>query len=201
MPSTTHNLHLLADELRQFGLHTGEQFAAHTPAGNRYDLCALAYLVTSDIDGIPAAFFEDEAASLALIEACVPAMAVIRAISDALPTEPCETDGVPDYIDHVSNWASTPAPLHTEPPTVREVIACVLTAATAAQTDIEGIRRVRFHGAAANHVISNPSRKPLATVCGQRVALTVNGQPHDKALPADAKVTCTACQILTQTAA
>jgi hypothetical protein len=122
------------------GLHTGDQFAANT--GRRacldapLDICAAVYLAATG--NLPSEFFTDEVISLAIIGASAPAMAAIRAISDALDSEACETEiepgtRVPDYIEHVSNWAATASPIHPKrPPTVDEVIGCILRAAQAA---------------------------------------------------------------------
>ncbi|MFF8544761.1 hypothetical protein ACF060_31245 [Streptomyces werraensis] len=87
------------------GLHIGSQFATNT--GRRssleapLDICAAVYAAVTGL--VPDVFFTDEVASVELIESSELAMAAIRAISGALDTEPCETNGVPDYIEHVSN--------------------------------------------------------------------------------------------------
>jgi hypothetical protein len=113
------------------GLHTGDQFAAPGPRG-ALDICAAVYIAAEK--KTPPEFFTDEAASLRLIESSAKAMAAIRAISDALDNEPCETEiepgtRVPDYIEHVSNWAATRAPFAPAPPTTSEVIGRILRAA------------------------------------------------------------------------
>ncbi|WP_086560978.1 hypothetical protein [Streptomyces africanus] len=119
------------------GLHTGTQFAANT--GRRatldapLDICAAVYLATTG--DLPDVFFTDEVASLAIIGASSPAMAAIRAISEVLDSSVCETEmepgtWVPDYIEHVSNWAATACPVEPKrPPTVDEVIGRILRAA------------------------------------------------------------------------
>src|SRR5215207_10276647 len=114
MPSTAQNLHAMAGFIDRYGLHTGDQFARNDPGIPLFDICALAY-VTAECCSPPREFFTDEDASLRLIEASAPAMAVIRVISDALHSEPCVdviAPGVevPNYIEHVSNWAATPPP-------------------------------------------------------------------------------------------
>ncbi|MGW4270794.1 hypothetical protein ACWEGQ_00150 [Streptomyces seoulensis] len=129
---TAHVLRKLATVISTEGLHTGHQFAAHGPM-DKLDVCAIAYTIAEDAPA-PAAFFTDECASIALIEASEPAMAAIRAISAALDTEPCETNGQPDYIEHVSNWTAIPAPFATAPPTISEVIGRILRAAQHAAT-------------------------------------------------------------------
>lgn len=108
------------------GLHTGNQFAG-TYTG--LDICAAIY--TAATDELPTEFYSDEATSLSTIEASADAMTAIRAVSDALDTQACETDGHPDYIEHVSNWAATPAPFETAPPTANEVIGRLLRTADA----------------------------------------------------------------------
>lgn len=113
------------------GLHIGSQFATNT--GRRssleapLDICAAVYAATTG--RVPDVFYTDECASLALIESSEPAMAAIRAISEALDSQPCETNGQPDYIEHVSNWAATRAPFAPTPPTTSEVIGRILRAA------------------------------------------------------------------------
>lgn len=116
------------------GLHRGEQFASF----GRLDVCAAIYLATHGRP-VPAEFYTDEDASIRLIECSAPAMQAIRALSDALDTEPCFTEivpghEVPDYIEHVSNWASTAPIGHTDPPTTSEVIGRILRTAVSHQT-------------------------------------------------------------------
>ncbi|MEV5451650.1 hypothetical protein [Streptomyces sp. NPDC052535] len=122
--SLFNDLHGTAYLLHHGGLHTGTQFASHD---GPLDVCAAAYAITEGT--LPDAFYNDECASLDLIEASDQAMAVIRAISAALETEPCETNGVPDYIEHVSNWAATPPIGEHFPPSTSEVIGRILRAA------------------------------------------------------------------------
>ncbi|MFE0207068.1 hypothetical protein [Streptomyces sp. NPDC058985] len=127
MPSTRRVLRRMATVINTQGLHCGEQFAAHGPM-DQLDICAIAYTVAEDRPA-PAVFFTNDVDSSALIEASEPAMAAIRAISAALDSEPCETDGRPDYIEHVSNWAAT-APIGEHfPPSTSEVIGRILRAA------------------------------------------------------------------------
>ncbi|MFE6474554.1 DUF6197 family protein [Streptomyces rochei] len=137
MRTTTRALQLAAHLLSHRGLHTGEQFAVRTGS---LDICAAVYMAAEkyalpDRLDVPAAFFTDECASLDLIEASEPTMAAIRAISAALDTEPCETNGVPDYIEHVSNWAATPPIGEHFPPRTSEVIGCILRAADSIARD------------------------------------------------------------------
>ena len=127
MNSTAQTLHAIAYYIDQYGLHTGEQFA-DSDQMFRFDICALAYIV-GETSAWPPVFFTDEVASIELIESSEPAMAAIKVISAALDSEPCETNGVPDYIEHVSNWAATPPVGETTPPTVSEVIGRILRAA------------------------------------------------------------------------
>lgn len=126
--STAHVLEQAACLLHLNGLHTGDQFAVPGPRG-ALDICAAVYIAAEK--RTPPQFHTDECTSLVIIESSEPAMAAIRAISASLDTEPCETDGQPDYIEHVSNWAATPAPFHTEPPSTSEVIGRILRAANA----------------------------------------------------------------------
>ncbi|MET8571831.1 hypothetical protein [Streptomyces sp. NPDC004783] len=126
MATTARILEQAACLLHLNGLHTGDQFAAPGPRG-ALDVCAAVYVAAEK--KTPVQFFTDECASLDLIRASEPAMAAIRAISAALDTEPCETNGAPDYIEHVSNWAATPPIGETTPPTTSEVIGRILRAA------------------------------------------------------------------------
>ncbi|WP_042174626.1 hypothetical protein [Streptomyces sp. NBRC 110035] len=130
MATTAMNLHVMAAYANLHGIHTGDQFAT----GDRLDICAIAYVVAKDCPA-PPVFYTDECASLDLIEASEPAMDAIRAISASLHSEPCETNGQPDYIEHVSNWAATRAPFSSAPPTPSEVIGRILRAALALDTD------------------------------------------------------------------
>jgi hypothetical protein len=135
MRSTAQNLQDMAGYISRYGLHTGDQLAAFDPAAPM-DICAVAYIVAERC-GPPAEFYTNEDASLAIISASAPAMAAIRAISDALDSEACETEiepgtRVPDYIEHVSNWAATASPVEPKrPPTVDEVIGRILRAVQA----------------------------------------------------------------------
>lgn len=132
MNSTRFVLRKMATVISTQGLHTGDQFAQHGPM-DKLDICAVAYTVAEQRPA-PPEFFTDEVASLRLIECSAKAMAAIRAISNVLDTEPCETEiepgtRVPDYIEHVSNWAATRAPFSSAPPTISEVIGRILRAA------------------------------------------------------------------------
>lgn len=121
------------------GIHTGDQFAAPGPLGPRLDICAIAYM-QAEGGTVPPEFYNDEDASIRLIESSAGAMAAIRAISDALDSNVCETEVapgcyVPDYIDHVSNWVATASPVSPKRlPTVSEVIGRILRAANRTQT-------------------------------------------------------------------
>jgi len=124
MLTTAAILRRAARILTHEGLHTGDQFAG-TYTG--FDVCAALYIAAED--EVPTEFFSDEATSLDTIAASQPAMAAIKAVSDALDTDACETNGQPDYIEHVSNWASTTAPFETAPPPANEVIGRLLRTA------------------------------------------------------------------------
>lgn len=130
MQDTTYTLNRAAYLLTFLGLHTGEQFAASD--SDALDVCAAIYFAAEGT--FPQEFVTDEVTSLALIEASAGAMQAIRALSAALDSEPCETEiapgvTVPDYIEHVSNWAATPPIGETTPPTTAEVIGRILRAA------------------------------------------------------------------------
>lgn len=139
MRATHHVLEDLAAFITCYGLHTGDQFAATGPHGyNQLDICAIAYVVAEAAD-VPVEFFTDELTSLAIIEASAPAMSAIRAISDVLDSSVCEDEiapgmYVPNYIDHVSNWAATTPIGEKQPPTVDEVIGRILRAANTLAT-------------------------------------------------------------------
>lgn len=138
MHGTAQDLQAMATFISRYGLHTGTQFAAPGPSAPM-DICAVAYIVAEHW-GPPAEFYTDEVASLALIQSSARAMAAIRAISNVLYSDVCETEiapgeTVPDYIEHVSNWAATASPVPPKrPPTVSEVIGRILRAANHAQT-------------------------------------------------------------------
>ncbi|WP_055695808.1 hypothetical protein [Streptomyces prasinopilosus] len=139
--STHRVLRRMATVINTQGLHRGEQFAVRGPI-DHLDICAIAYVVAEDRPA-PAVFFTDECASLDLIEASEPAMTAIRAISAVLSSDVCETNGQPDYIEHVSNWAATTPTNATRPPTTSEVIGRILRAADAidhAASQTTGIR-------------------------------------------------------------
>lgn len=130
MPSTADILVEAANILIVMGLHTGTQFAATD--SDAVDICAAVYLAAEGT--FPPEFSTDEVTSLAIIEASALAMAAIRAISKVLDSSVNETEiepgtWVPDYIEHVSQWAMTPGIGQTKPPTVDEVVARILRAA------------------------------------------------------------------------
>jgi hypothetical protein len=132
MNATRFVLQKMATVISTQGLHTGDQFAVHGPM-DRLDICAVAYIVAEDRPA-PPEFFTDELASIALIEASARAMTAIKAISDVLDSTVCEDQiepgtYVPNWIEHVSNWAATPPIGATRPPTVSEVIGRILRAA------------------------------------------------------------------------
>jgi hypothetical protein len=133
MRSTAHTLRLAAHLISHRGLHTGEHFA--DSRSGSLDICAAVYMATEKYDlpdrlNVPDAFLTDEGHSRDLIEASAPAMDAIRAISASIREyEIPDTDGRPDLIEHVSNWAATPPIGRTEPPTTSEVIGRILRAA------------------------------------------------------------------------
>lgn len=133
MLSTFRVLRKMATVINTDGLHTGDQFAASNGYSDRFDICALAYIVAEDRPA-PRDFFVDEEASIRLIESSAGAMAAIRALSDALDSEPCVDTiapgvEVPNYIEHVSNWAATAPIGQTTRPSTAEVIGRILRAA------------------------------------------------------------------------
>ncbi|WP_189750815.1 hypothetical protein, partial [Streptomyces tendae] len=139
--NTPYTLRKMAEVIDLNGLHRGDQFAAPGILP-RLDISALAYVLAERLtpDRYPREFFTDECASLRLIEASAGAMTAIRALSDALDSEPCETEiapghSVPDYIEHVSNWAATPGLFSTTPPSNSEVIGRILRAAEKTRQD------------------------------------------------------------------
>lgn len=151
MPSTAHTLRTMAHTANTDGIWRGDQFATHSDfvdLGAHLDISALAYVVAENCH-IPAEFFTDEDASLRLIECSAPSMQAIRAISAALDTEACTIPiapghDVPDYIEHVSNWARTPGIGETTPPSTSEVIGRILRAAAL----LEGLAHVPHQRAA-----------------------------------------------------
>ncbi|GGU62070.1 hypothetical protein [Streptomyces lavendofoliae] len=134
MPHTKRIHEMVAIHIRCSGLHTGPQFAAPGPRPC-LDLCAAYYLVAEG-GPVPLEFYSDETASIRLIECSAGAMQAIRSLSAALDTEPPVTTiapgvDVPDYIEHVSHWAATPAIGEQRPPTESEVIGRILRATRA----------------------------------------------------------------------
>jgi hypothetical protein len=135
MPDTAYTLCRAAHILNFLGLHTGEQFAATD--SDALDVAAAIYFAAEN--SFPAEFSTDEATSLEIIAASAPAMLAIRALSDSLNTEACVTEiapghDVPDYIEHVCNWAATTPVFGTRPPSTSEVIGAILRAAQTAET-------------------------------------------------------------------
>jgi len=136
MRSTARILQLTAHLISHRGLHTGNQFASKTGS---LDICAAVFMAAERYAlpgqlNVPTEFTTDEDASIRLIECSAGAMQGIRAISAVLDSAPCETEiapgvTVPDYIEHVSNWAATNPIGQRTPPTVSEVIGRVLRAA------------------------------------------------------------------------
>ncbi|MFB7222395.1 hypothetical protein [Streptomyces sp. NPDC056227] len=125
-----------AEHLINFrGLHTGDQFIDQ--ATNAVDVAAAIFVAAEGV--VPYEFYVDEVTSLEIIAASAPAMAAIRALSDSLNTEACVTEiapgyDVPDYIEHVCNWAATTPVFGTRPPSTSEVIGAILRAAQAAES-------------------------------------------------------------------
>ena len=133
MPSTAGTLRRAAHLINHRGLHTGNQFA--DKATNTADIAAAIFVAAEA--HMPAEFYTDEVTSLEIIAASAPTMAAIRTLSDSLPTEPSYTEivaghQVPEYIEHVSNWAATTPVWGTRPPTTSEVIGALLRAAQTA---------------------------------------------------------------------
>ncbi|MFE6412622.1 hypothetical protein ACFVOR_37445 [Streptomyces sp. NPDC057837] len=175
MHDTAHTLERTAYLLTMLGLHTGDQFAARD--SDALDVCAAVYMATEGT--CPPEFTTDEVASLAIIGASAPAMAAIRAISDVLDSAVCETEvepgtWVPDYIEHVSNWAATASPVEPKrPPTVDEVIGRILRAANHAAIQTSGTR-TGFTDAYGR-----------CRTCGGHGALTTEGEeiPYEELSP------------------
>lgn len=134
MPETAAILRYAARILTERGLHTGDQFAA--PDGS-LDICAAIYVAAHGKELKVFAFDEDY--SIGFIECSADAMQAIRAVSNGLDTEPCVTPiapghEVPNYIEHVSNWAATIPVFGTRQPTTAEVIGRILRTADALDT-------------------------------------------------------------------
>jgi len=115
--------------LDEYGLHTGPQFT--DPTTGALDVCAAIYLAAEH--HLPNEFGTDEDTSIRIIHASARTMAAIRAVSDSLDTEVCHTEiapdvTVPDYLEHVANWA---APIgDATPHTTSEVIGRLFRTAT-----------------------------------------------------------------------
>lgn len=131
MPDTAQHLQDMAAYIRDYGLHHGEQCAIHGPHVT-FSIDALAYVITEE--KVPDAFFTDPATSMQLIEASEPAMAALNAISAAITNYKVpDTRGRPDVIEHVYQWTDTPPIGETTPPSLSEVIGCLLRAADQAR--------------------------------------------------------------------
>jgi hypothetical protein len=129
MQTTDDNLIETAHIITTHGLHRGPHFAASD--SDAVDVCAAAFMASEGT--CPTEFSTDEDASIAIISASAPAMAAIRAISDALDSDVNDTEiapgyYVPDYIEHVTQWVQRPGIGCTEPPTTSEVIGRILRA-------------------------------------------------------------------------
>ena len=123
MPSTAETLYRAARLLHLRGIHRGDQFARL----GRLDVSAAIFLAAEGRKEVPAEFFTDELDSIRLIECSAPAMQAIRALSDGLESEPSMDTldrgvQVPNYIEHVSNWAATPPIREAFPPSTAEII-------------------------------------------------------------------------------
>ncbi|GHJ34266.1 hypothetical protein TPA0910_86990 [Streptomyces hygroscopicus subsp. sporocinereus] len=133
MPSSTGTvLRTTRDIVNYYGLWTGEQFATRD---GRLDLSAAIYRAVTG--QTPNCFLNDEDMALLLIETNPVVMEAIRMVSAVLPTQPCTTEvdpgyEVPDYVEHVSNWASTASVFAQQPPTVSEVLGLLARAADTA---------------------------------------------------------------------
>ncbi|MFR9794179.1 hypothetical protein ACL07V_37090 [Streptomyces sp. MB22_4] len=130
MDSTVEILEETAHIINTYGLHTSTQFAADD--SDAVDICAAVYLAAEGT--CPPEFSTDETTSIAIIEASAKAMTAIKAISDALDSDVNETEivpglWVPEYIEHVSNWAATPPIGEKTPPSTSEVIGRIHRAA------------------------------------------------------------------------
>lgn len=120
MHSTGRSLRIMASIVATDGVHTGEQFA-HRGATDRYDICALAWIVAED-QPAPDVFFTDQAASMDILQASQPAMDVLRTLSASIRDyEVPDTDGVPDVVEHVFNWTATPGIGQSSPPSTAEI--------------------------------------------------------------------------------
>lgn len=136
MPSTASStgtvLRTTRDIVNYYGLWTGDQFATND---GRLDLVAAIYRAVTG--STPNCFLTDEDMALLLIETNAVVMDAVRMVSAVLPTQPCTTEvapgyEVPDYVEHVSNWACTAPVFSTRPPTVSEVIGVLDRAADTA---------------------------------------------------------------------
>src|SRR5688572_781260 len=108
-----HTLQDMASVIAIERLHRGEHLA-HRGYIDPLDICALAYITAEWIrpTNIPAEFYTDELAGIRLIECSAGAMTAIRTLSEALDTSVTEEElapglYVPNWIEHVSNWART----------------------------------------------------------------------------------------------
>lgn len=134
MHSTGRTLRIMASIVATDGVHTGEQLA-HRGATDRYDICALAWIVAEDRPA-PDVFFHNQADAMDLLQASKPAMDVLRTLSTSIRDyEVPDTDGQPDVIEHVFNWTATPGIGKTKPPSRAEIVVRLLHASERATTN------------------------------------------------------------------
>lgn len=126
MPETADTRAYMARIITERGLHTGPNFVGPDGA---VSICAAAFLASHGWE--PEPFRTDENLAVILISCSAPAMQAIKAISADLGTQPSVTPitddhDVPDHIEHVERWASTPQFPDEQPPTVDQVIGRIL---------------------------------------------------------------------------
>ncbi|MEW1754150.1 hypothetical protein [Streptomyces angustmyceticus] len=116
----------MARIITERGFHTGPNFVGPDGA---VSIGAAAFLAAHGWE--PDSFRTDEDLSVILISCSAPAMQAIKAISADLDTEPSfiritEDHDVPDYIEHVERWASTPQFRDEQPPRIDQVIGRIV---------------------------------------------------------------------------
>lgn len=126
MPETAAIRAYMARIIRERGLHAGPNFVGPDGA---VSISAAAFLAAHGWE--PDSFRTDEELAVTLIGCSASAMQAIKAISADLDTEPSVTPitddhEVPDHIEHLERWASTPQFRDETPPTVDQVISRIL---------------------------------------------------------------------------
>lgn len=126
MSSTGTILRTAAQLYAYYGRHTGPHFAH--PDGRIDEIAAIYHAVTGHT---PHAFTTNDDLALLLITTNQPVMEALYVLSAVLPSQPPDTDGHPDHIEHIAWWAAHGTG-HDDTPTTAEINGIFLRAADTA---------------------------------------------------------------------